>query len=173
MSKESRLHAVMEGRGAYNKFAKLPASGAAFAMPLWEDAVRQAEIAAGHEAVILADYGSSQGKNSLIPIGLAIKGLRELLEPGRPIWVFHVDQPSNDFNALFDVLDADPDSYTLGDTSIFPAAVGRSFLRGGFAAQLRPSRVVLVCCSVAQPRADSNPRSFRVYPQHWRSARRI
>jgi hypothetical protein len=108
----------MEGRGAYNKYAKLPAGGAALALPLWEDAVRRVEIEAGHQPVVLVDYGSSQGKNSLIPMQIAISRLRQRLEAGRPIWVFHVDQPSNDFNALFDVLDADPERYTRGDACV-------------------------------------------------------
>jgi hypothetical protein len=35
MSSETKLpHGVMEGKGAYNKHAKLPAGGAALAMPL-------------------------------------------------------------------------------------------------------------------------------------------
>jgi hypothetical protein len=31
---------VMEGKGAYNKYAKLPAGGAALALPLLESAAR-------------------------------------------------------------------------------------------------------------------------------------
>ena len=49
---------------------------------------------------MIADYGSSQGKNSLAPMGIAIGNLRPRLGPNRPIFVFHVDQPSNDFNTL-------------------------------------------------------------------------
>lgn len=30
------LRGVMEGQGAYNKFAKLPAGGAVFALPYWK-----------------------------------------------------------------------------------------------------------------------------------------
>jgi len=145
MSTESRLQAVMEGRGAYNKYAKLPAGGAALALPLWEDAIRRVEIEAGHQPVVLVDYGSSQGKNSLVPMQIAVSCLRQRLEAGRPIWVFHVDQPSNDFNALFDVLDADPERYTLGDASVFPAAVGRSF----YEEVLPPGSVHLGWCSYA------------------------
>jgi hypothetical protein len=47
--------------------------------------------------------------------------------PSRPISVFHVDLPSNDFNALFDVLDTDPNRYILDEANIFPSAIGRSF----------------------------------------------
>jgi hypothetical protein len=41
--------------------------------------------------------------------------------------VYHIDQPSNDFKSLFEVLDADPDRYVLDEPNVFPAAIGRSF----------------------------------------------
>lgn len=34
----------MEGKGAYNRYAKLPAGGAALALPLLEEAVRSLEL---------------------------------------------------------------------------------------------------------------------------------
>ena len=43
----------------------------------------------------------------MVPIQVAIRGLRNRLGPNRAISVFHVDQPSNDFNALFEVLEVD------------------------------------------------------------------
>ena len=77
--------------------------------------------------MVLADYGSSQGKNSLIPMRAAINGLRRRVGPRRAISVFHIDQPSNDFNSLFEVLDADPDRYVADDPEVYPAAIGKSF----------------------------------------------
>jgi hypothetical protein len=118
---------VMEGKGAYNRCAKLPAGGAALALPLLEEAVRRVELDSGDHAVVIADYGSSQGKNSMVPMQIAINGLRQRCTPNRAISVFHVDQPSNDFNALFEVLHADADRYVLDDPNVFPAAIGRSF----------------------------------------------
>src|SRR5258707_9727032 len=38
-----------------------------------------------------------------------LRGLRRQVGPNRAIYVFHIDQPSNDFNSLFSVLDADPE----------------------------------------------------------------
>jgi hypothetical protein len=58
-------HGVMEGRGAYNKYAKLPAGGAALALPLFERAASNVELDTSDLPVVIADYGSSQGKNSL------------------------------------------------------------------------------------------------------------
>jgi hypothetical protein len=120
-------HGVMEGKGAYNRHAKLPAGGAALAMPLWEKAVRNAELEAGNQPIVIADYGSSQGKNSLAPMQMAINTLRERFGPSRAISVFHIDQPSNDFNTLFEVLHTDPERYGLDDPNVFPGAIGRSF----------------------------------------------
>lgn len=120
-------HGVMEGKGSYNKHAKLPAGGAAMAMPSLEKAVQSLQLDASEQPVVIADYGSSQGKNSMAPIQVAIRGLRKRIGANRPISVYHVDQPSNDFKSLFEVLHADPDRYVADEPNVFPAAIGRSF----------------------------------------------
>ena len=120
-------HGVMEGKGSYNKHARLPAGGAALAMPLLEKAVQNLDLEPGEQSIVIADYGSSQGKNSIAPMQVAISGLRNRIGAARAISVFHIDQPSNDFAALFAVLDADPDRYVLNEPNVFPAAIGRSF----------------------------------------------
>jgi len=85
------FHGVMEGKGAYNKYAKLLAGGAALALPLLEEAVSEIELDTGNQPVAIADYGSSQRKNSMVLIQTAIRILRSRLCPNRPISVFHVD----------------------------------------------------------------------------------
>jgi hypothetical protein len=123
----AKPHGVMEGKGSYNKHAKLPAGGAALAMPLLEKAVQSLELEPGQQHIVIADYGSSQGKNSMVPMQVAIRGLRRRFGPNRAISVFHIDQPSNDFTTLFAVLDSDPDRYVLDEPHVFPAVIGRSF----------------------------------------------
>ncbi len=59
----------------------------------------------------------------------AIRCVREIAGPHTAIFVFHIDQPANDFNSLFAVLDRDPNSYDSGDAQVFPCAIGRSFYR--------------------------------------------
>jgi len=118
---------AMEGGGAYNKHAKLPASGGAFALPDFERAVRKIPLDPENQPIIIADYGSSQGRNSLAPMRKAIEVLRTRLAPDRPILIYHEDLPANDFNALFEVLDRDPDSYALDEPNVYPCAIGRSF----------------------------------------------
>jgi S-adenosylmethionine-dependent carboxyl methyltransferase len=138
-------HGVMEGKGAYNRYAKLPAGGAALALPLLEKAVHCVALDTRDQGIVIADYGSSQGKNSMVPMQIAIRSLRRRVGGSRPISVFHVDQPSNDFNALFEVLDADPDRYVLDDPNVFPSAIGRSF----YESVLPPDSVHLGWCSYA------------------------
>ena len=120
------FQAVMEGSGSYNRHAQLPADGAALALPILNKAIRDVDIS-GEGPIVIADYGSSQGKNSLVPMKAAITGLRKRAGAERAISVFHVDQPSNDFNSLFEVLDADPGRYVADDPNVYPAAIGRSF----------------------------------------------
>jgi hypothetical protein len=154
----------MEGMGAYNRHARLPAAGAAVALPLLEKAVRNAELDTGDRPVVIADYGSSQGKNSMIPVGVAIRGLRHRVGPHRSIAVFHIDQPSNDFKTLFEVLDADPDRYVLDEPNVFPAAIGRSFYEN----VLPPGSVDLGWCSYAAVWLSHLP---TVIPGHFFQAR--
>jgi hypothetical protein len=120
-------HGVMEGGGAYNLHSLIPPAGSSLALPLLEQAVRNIPLGGGNEPVVIADYGSSQGKNSLAPMRTAISALRARLGPDRPISVVHTDQAANDFNTLFDVLHTDPDRYASDDPNVFPSAIGRSF----------------------------------------------
>jgi hypothetical protein len=96
-----RFHGVMEEKGAYNQHSRIPAGGSALALPYLEDAVQKIEIDAGDRPLVIADFGSSQGKNSLAPMGISIAELRKRAGIDRPIFVFHIDQPENDFNTLF------------------------------------------------------------------------
>lgn len=120
-------HGVMEGNGAYNRYAQPQAAGGALASPFLLRAVEKIAFEPSDEPVIIADYGSSQGKNSLAPVGTAIRNLRLRLGASRPICVFHIDQPSNDFSSLFEVLSSDSDRYVLNQVNVFPSAIGRSF----------------------------------------------
>ena len=119
--------AVMEGGGSYNLHAKVPAGGAHLALPFLEQAARSIPFNGTRHPVVIADYGSSQGKNSLAPMRVAIRALRTRVVADRPIVVVHIDQAANDFNTLFDVLHRDPERYSAEDPNVFPSAIGRSF----------------------------------------------
>lgn len=117
--------APMEGSGFYNKNSSFQAAGIEQVMPLWENAVAAVEL--GAEPLVIADYGSSQGRNSMAPIRRAIAALRARAGSDRPVQVFHTDLPTNDFTSLFAVLYGTPESYLAGASGIFPAAIGRSY----------------------------------------------
>ena len=138
-------HGVMEGQGSYNRNSRIQATGMQLALPLLEKAARNVALDDGHQPVVVADYGSSQGKNSLTPMRIAIRTLQQSIDPDRPILVFHIDQPANDFNTLFAVLGADPDRYALDESNVFPCAIGKSFYE-----QVLPANYVdLAWCSYA------------------------
>jgi len=119
--------AVMEGKGFYNKHAAIPAAGGALAIPRFEQAAQMIDLDAGGRPIVLADYGSSEGENSLGPMQAAIAVLRTRVGHERPIFVYHTDLPGNDFGSLFGVLHSHPDSYLRNEQNVFPSVIGRSF----------------------------------------------
>jgi hypothetical protein len=123
----STTPAPMEGRGGYNRASAVQEHGASPALPLFRAAAEAVPLAESPAAIVIADYGASEGRNSLEPIRTAIAALRARTGAGRAITVVHTDLPGNDFAALFAVLAGDPNSYLRGDPAIFPMVVGRSF----------------------------------------------
>ena len=118
------LRGVTEEHGSYNKHAAIQAAGGALALPLLEKAARNLVMDPDDGPIVIADYGSSQGKNSLAPMNAAIATLRRRTSARQPICVVHVDVAENDFSTLFNVLDSAPDSYLSGDPDVFPSAIG-------------------------------------------------
>jgi SAM dependent carboxyl methyltransferase len=116
---------AMEGGGYYNRNSAMQAAGIARVLPLWEQIA--ATVPVGEETIMIADYGSSQGRNSMAPMRVAIAALRAASAPDRAVQVVHVDLPSNDFASLFQALAGEPDSYMTGAAGIFPCAIGRSY----------------------------------------------
>jgi hypothetical protein len=68
--------APMESRGAYNRNSRVQFEGLASAVPLLEQAAKSVPLAGASETILIADYGSSQGRNSLKPMAAAIAALR-------------------------------------------------------------------------------------------------
>jgi hypothetical protein len=77
-------HGVMEGSGSYNRHARIAAGGAALAVPLLEQTAREVELGGGDSPVLIANYGSSQGKNSLSPMQAVIRTQRGRVVPTGP-----------------------------------------------------------------------------------------
>jgi SAM dependent carboxyl methyltransferase len=116
--------AAMQGNGFYNRNSALQAANLGSALPLLVAAA--GEIPVDATTFNIADYGTSQGRNSMAPVAAAIDALRPRIGPDRPIIVSHVDLPSNDFASLFTLLAEDASSYLMGRESVYPVAVGRS-----------------------------------------------
>lgn len=118
--------AAMEGHGAYNRSSTVQGTGLLPALSLLEQAARAVPL---DPPVTLADYGASEGRNSLRPIATALAVVRERIGPEAPVRVVHTDLPGNDFSTLFDTIERAPDSYRAHDANVFPSAVGGSFYR--------------------------------------------
>jgi hypothetical protein len=134
----------MAGDGLYNEHSQPQHVAGGDGVPLL---VRAAEaIPLNRErGVAAADYGSSQGRNSLAPIGAVVETLRGRLGAGAPISIFHTDLPSNDFAALVTTLEGDPQSYLQDATNVFAYAAGRSFYERLFP----PAHVAIGWSSIA------------------------
>lgn len=122
---------AMEGDGRYNAHASAQAASATFALDLVREAARTAPPGPDG-TVTVVDYGASEGRNSLAPMGAAVETLRAVHGEELPVWVVHTDLPDNDFSSLFRVVAEDPQSYRR--PGVHTAAVGRSFYE-----QLLPS----------------------------------
>jgi len=137
MSNISIANKPMEGAGFYNRNSGMQAAGIALALPLLKQAA-QAVPADGDGPFTIADFGASQGRNSMLPMRLAIDTLRGRFA-NRPIEIVHTDLPSNEFATLFSMLAEDEASYLIDQRNVFPSAIGRSY----FEQILPPARVHL------------------------------
>jgi hypothetical protein len=101
-----------------------------YALPLIVEAINRIELAQIGSEFRIADYGSAQGQNSLLPMKTAIAQIRTLApKSGRatiPISVTHTDLPTNDWSTLFQTVLFSPDSYLAGENDVFCFASGTS-----------------------------------------------
>ena len=126
------MSALWKARAPITGTLRFQHRAARFAIPLLEKAAQQISLDSGDRPIVIADYGSSQGKNSLAPMRAAIAALRMRVGRQRPIFVCHTDLPANDFSEMFALLESDPESYLQGEPHVFPYAIGRSFYRSLF-----------------------------------------
>lgn len=120
---QTEQHSEMEGGGYYNAHSRPQASAAEYGIPLLVRAAAEIPLTAASTGI--ADLGSSQGKNSMEPMAAAINAIRKR-DGEMPITVTHTDLPTNDFDALFELLAA-PSSYLSGTNGVYAFAAGGSF----------------------------------------------
>jgi S-adenosylmethionine-dependent carboxyl methyltransferase len=116
---------IMQGRGYYNQHSALQARSAAEADGMLERALAAVTIPAGPPTI--ADFGSSQGHNSMRQIALMLDRLTERIGRERDVRVVHTDLPHCDYTSLFVTLETSPDSYRRGRPYAFASAIGHSF----------------------------------------------
>ncbi len=134
---------VMQGGRSYDDNSRLQrAIGANGSKAL--DWVAEFVPLPDHGPVVMADYGSATGRNSIDPVAIGLLALRRRMPRSQPILVVHLDLSGNDFTALFNTLDS-TEGYGTGDPNAWTCAVGGSFYR-----QLLPaSFVTLGWCATA------------------------
>jgi hypothetical protein len=120
----------MLGHGFYNKHSHEQAKANTYALSLIVEAITRIDFAQIGSEFRIADYGSAQGQNSLLPMKTAITQIRTLdAKAGRatiPISITHTDLPTNDWSALFQTVLFSPDSYLAGESNVFCFASGTS-----------------------------------------------
>jgi hypothetical protein len=141
--KASAAVGAMERGTYYTEHSAPQAAYGALGIEWLEEAARAVDAPADGAPLVLADLGAAGGGDSLQPMRRAIAAHREQ-HPGEAALVVHTDIPTNDFTALFTLVESSSDSY-LRDPGTFAMAAGRSFYE-----RLFPDRYLsLGWCSIA------------------------
>ena len=112
----------MTGGGFYNTNSAPQWSAIETVLPLIDEAAATLPID-GAGPIGLADYGCSEGRNSIAVMKHALPAL--LTRTPRPVQTIHSDLPTNDFSDLFQSLR--PDGTTIfGSDRVFSSAIGGS-----------------------------------------------
>lgn len=116
---------IMQGGGYYNRHSEIQARSAEEADGMLERALATVAIPAG--PLTIADFGSSQGHNSMRHMALVLDRLTGRAGQDQDIMVVHTDLPHCDFVSLFETLETAPNSYRRNKPNVFAAAIGHSF----------------------------------------------
>jgi hypothetical protein len=126
----SRGEEHMLGHGFYNKNSHEQAKANTYALPLIVESINRIDLAQIGSDFRIADYGSAQGLNSLLPMKTAVAQIKAQAAKSRratiPISVTHTDLPTNDWTTLFQTVLFSPDSYLAGERDVFCFASGTS-----------------------------------------------
>jgi len=120
----------MLGHGFYNKHSHEQGKANTCGLPLIIEAINQIDLGQIASEFSIADYGSAQGQNSLLPMKTAIAQIKALATKARrteiPITVTHTDLPTNDWTTLFQTVLFSPDSYLAHQSNVFCFVSGTS-----------------------------------------------
>ncbi len=113
----------MIGHGEYNRHSAPQMATIDHVMPWLDDALDAMPVDDALPAVTLADFGCSEGRNSIDVMKHAAATLRARTD--RPIQTIHSDLPTNDYAALLAGLRPNGHS-VFGDDAVFSSIVGGS-----------------------------------------------
>jgi SAM dependent carboxyl methyltransferase len=120
----------MLGHGFYNKHSHEQGKANSCGLPLIIEAINQIDLQLIGSEFRIADYGSAQGQNSLLPMKTAIAQVKLLATKADkaeiPITVTHTDLPTNDWTTLFQTVLFSPESYLAHQGDVFCFASGTS-----------------------------------------------
>ena len=116
----------MVGGGFYNRNSAPQMSAIDHVMPWLEDAISGVSFDDGAGTLGLADFGCSEGRNSIAVMQRLIPLLRK--RTGRHIQTIHCDLPTNDFSSLF--VGLRPDGRSVFGDGVSSFAVGASMYDG-------------------------------------------
>ena len=106
--------------GVYNSNSSPQLALIQASIPLIKTAVEHLDISPSPFPLIIADFGSSHGSNSVHVIKIIMDYIRESKATERSFLVVHNDLPSNNWKPLFDLLNEQNESF-------FGLSSGRSF----------------------------------------------
>jgi gibberellin A4 carboxyl methyltransferase len=113
----------MLGRGFYNRHSAPQWAAIDYVLPWLEEALQSMNLPPAPHIVALADFGCSEGKNSIAAMQRMLPVLRK--RTTQPLATVHSDLATNDFSALFTNLRADGRSVFPFD-NVYPSAVAGS-----------------------------------------------
>jgi cyclopropane-fatty-acyl-phospholipid synthase len=117
----------MKSGGYYDDHSEYQRATAASGARLIAELVAAAPLPAGDRMFVIADYGSSTGRNSAASVRMAVDAVRAR-RAGQRVAVIHNDLPTNDWNELFANVAAAPDGYAhAAGAPVLPLASAVSF----------------------------------------------
>lgn len=114
----------MVGSGFYNQNSAPQWSAIDYVLPWVEGAARDMDLAGPPSTISLADYGCSEGRNSIAVMTRLVAACRT--RTTRPIQTIHSDLATNDFSELFKQLRPEGSRSVFEGEDIYSAAVGGS-----------------------------------------------
>ncbi|CAF0834913.1 unnamed protein product [Adineta steineri] len=114
-------NAILGMSNGYNANSRPQNSAIDSTIPYIREAIDALDISPSSGSLIIADFGSAHGSNSIYAMKLIIQYLKEIknIEDEKQILVIHNDLPTNDWTSLFELVKK--------DNSYHGVASGRSF----------------------------------------------